>query len=288
MVLVLSNALLERESLFVYMHIEDRMARKAFSLAPDFNPMPHETLCDALMVAPDEIMGPILVKWTPDAWVPTTNDTDSMEYMLALKVNGHTVTGNYECIRKKYKHKGKVEGSLLPSPNIADANKLSLHMENALPQANASLTDTNAWRRRGLAEVQLENARQEAPALLSNEHRKYGWSAVMRSLRFEPEPPALTATMKAKFESGTFDYTFTGLHIADKMAGRIKVRRGKEEICNGVFIGTLDTGKPPPPHQPMLGPDGLPVPHVPPGHEHPPPHRPPRRVIRPPKKGVRR
>ena len=105
----------------------------------------------------------------------------------------------------------------------------------------------------------------------------------MKSLRFKPTPPALTATMKAKFESGTFTYTFTGLHIADKMAGKFKVQRGRKEICDGVFIGTLDTGKPPPPNEPVLGPDGLPV-----DDRHPPPHRPPRRVIRPPRKGVRK
>ncbi|MFC1462091.1 hypothetical protein ACFLQU_00655 [Verrucomicrobiota bacterium] len=273
MVLVLSNALRERESVFVYMHIRDRAAKKAFSLAPDFNPMPHDTLCDALMVAEKEIMGPILVKFTPDAWVPGTNDTDSMEYMLELKLIGNTVTGRYECIRNKYKHKGDVLGSMLPSHSLAESKTLSLHMENARPERDASLTDTNAWHRRGLAELVLARGKQRGRAVLSNSHRTYGWSAIMKSFRIIPTPPALTATMTAKFDSGAYNYTFTGLHIADKMAGRFKVRRGGKDICEGAFIGTLDTGKPPPPEpQPVLGPDGLPLD----GH-HPPPHRPPPR-----------
>ena len=285
-VLVLSNALLEQESLFVYMHIEDRMARKAFSLAPDFNPMPHETLCDALMVAPDRIVGPILVKWTPDAWVPTTNDTDSIEYMLDLKPDGNCTTGRYECIRQhKYKHKGTLEGSTIKARSLLSATRLSLHMENAFPVQDAVLTDTNAWRRRGLMEVRLDRGCQKGAAPLVNSHHKHGWTALAKSLRFRSTPPAFTATMKARFDSGWYRYEFSGLHIADRIAGTFKVKRGDHTICDGVFKGTLDAGKPPAPASQLgyrVNEDGMPVdergaplPHLLHVHEHPPPDRPP-------------
>lgn len=267
MVLVLSHALPEGESLFVYMHTRDGAARRAFSIAPDFNPMPHETRCDALMVADTEIRGPILVKFTPDAWVPGTNDADSLECVFELNIMENTVTGRYSYIRDGDEHVGDVVGSTIRACSIADATAIDLHMENARPEKDASLTDANAWHRRGLAQVRLLNGRQKGSARLVNDHHVYGWSAPARSLRLTPDPPALTATMTAAVDGDRFDYALTGLHIADKVAGRFRVSRAGDDVCEGAFIGTLDIGRPPPPEL-ELHPDPDGPPHdVPTGRE---------------------
>jgi hypothetical protein len=120
-------------------------------------------------------------------------------------------------------------------------------MENAFPAEGASLTETNAWRRRGLMAVRLEHGRQKGPALLASSHRREGWTAPVKALRFTPSQPAFTATMKARFDSGWFNYEFSGLHICDRIAGKFKIKRRGRVVCEGVFTGALDVGKPIPP-----------------------------------------
>ena len=238
-ILELHNALPEKETVTVFIHVRNHVPTCAFALAPDYNTMPHVVLADAAIVESERMVGPILVTYSPDAWEPTNQLAWTAEYELELEGRERSYAGAHRQMTR-----GKRGGAIaiarsFPASSVPPEATLTLRIENALPIPDASLIDTNTWRRRAWITLPLVGGRQRGAAAMVNRAPEHGWSAPVRKLRLHARGPHLSASLTSVFDGQTYRYELEGLLIAGRMAGSVAVSRGEEAICRGVFEGSI-------------------------------------------------